>query len=120
MASETWDSLLDWLKRRQRWYYEADYRDQELAQSWLRRPADAPYRETLFPLTVPRPIRSLLLFKPDEIGDAVCALPAIAELKRELPDTQLYLICLKGAHPIYQRSGLFHKTAAVDVTVRAP
>ena len=119
MATMQWDNLLDWLKRRQRWYYGTEYRDLELAEDWLKRPADARYREAVVRLTVPLDgVRNVLIFKPDEIGDAVCALPALAELRRALPDAKLHLICLEEALPIYERSGLVDSIAAVKVRVR--
>ena len=83
MAFIDGDKWLDWLKRRQRWYYGTEYRDQELSQEWLQRSADARYEQTLFRVTVPRPLKSILVFKPDEIGDAVGDLLGLAEYGAE-------------------------------------
>jgi ADP-heptose:LPS heptosyltransferase len=52
-------------------------------------------------------VTSLLIFKPDEIGDAVYALPAVAELRRAFPKARVYLLCQRLTRPLYERTQLF-------------
>jgi ADP-heptose:LPS heptosyltransferase len=87
-----------------------------LRHRWQAKHAQADYQERLFqPLPDASSIRSVLIFKPDEIGDAVYALPAIAELRRTLPQARLFLICQSLAAPIYRASGLLDEIAAAKV-----
>ena len=51
------------------------------------------------------------MFKPDEIGDAVYALPAIAELRETFSGARFSLVCRSIAAPLYDRSGLFDEIA---------
>ena len=57
----------------------------------------------------------ILIFKPDDIGDAVYALPAVKKLRDRFPDAEIHVICQKKTAPIFLASGLFDKIAPVDV-----
>jgi ADP-heptose:LPS heptosyltransferase len=102
------------LKRWQRRLYVADYREAELRPGWDRADPSAPFTERVLPVRPdPDEITSLLIFKPDEIGDAVYALPAVAELRRQFPRARVYLICQRLTESVYARSGLFDEIATV-------
>jgi ADP-heptose:LPS heptosyltransferase len=95
------------LKRAQRRYLSADYEDLRLRERWLRGEPGAPYEERTFPVAPDLDsVETLLVFKPDEIGDAVYALPALAELRRHAPRTRIFLVCRSLTAPLYERSGL--------------
>jgi ADP-heptose:LPS heptosyltransferase len=114
MAADT-ERAFQLLKRVRRRVYLADYEDAALAHRWSEHDADAPYAEQVFPVRPdPAEISSLLVFKPDEIGDAVYALPAVAELKGAFPQARLFLICQRLTRVLYERSGLFDEIVAVD------
>jgi ADP-heptose:LPS heptosyltransferase len=104
-------------KRMQRRFLLADYEDQRRWNRWLFRPgplADR-FEERIFPVRPDREsLRTVLVFKPDEIGDAVYALPAIQELRRHLPDARLLLLCRPLTRPLYERTGLFDGIAAFE------
>ncbi len=57
----------------------------------------------------------LLIFKPDDIGDAVYALPAVKKLREHFPGAVVHLICQKKCAPVYEASGMFDKIVPVDV-----
>jgi ADP-heptose:LPS heptosyltransferase len=96
------------LKRLRRRFYLADYRDAELHHRWSQPRAEGPYAEQVFEV-IPsaEAVTSLLIFKPDEIGDAVYALPAVAELRRAFPKARVYLLCQRLTRPLYERTQLF-------------
>jgi ADP-heptose:LPS heptosyltransferase len=107
------------VKRWQRRLYTADYREAELRPGWTAPDPTAPWQEQIVPIEPdPATIRSLLVFKPDEIGDAVYALPAVAELRRAFPQARIHLLCQRLTHGLYERSGLFDEIAAVSPTSR--
>ncbi len=60
----------------------------------------------------------ILIFKPDDIGDAVYAMPALQTLKQSYPDAKLYLLCQKKTAPLYERLGVFEQIVAVEVQTR--
>ncbi len=64
------------------------------------------------------PPKTILVFKPDDIGDAVQALPAIAELRSTFPQAKLFLFCQKKTKPVYLASGLFDEIVDLDVTFK--
>lgn len=110
-----WERLYQQGKRAQRRWLIADYEDLRLRERWLNREHTEGFEEIVVPVAPPlEEIRSVLVFKPDEIGDAVHALPAVAELRRHLPQARLFLICLPAAQPLYERSGLFDEIASID------
>jgi ADP-heptose:LPS heptosyltransferase len=113
------DSWLERLKRLERRYYLADYEDERLRQQWLEKPAAAPFEERVFPVTPDlASLREILIFKPDDIGDAVQALPAIAEIRRALPQARLSLLCQEMTAGIFERAGLFNEIIPVKVKIR--
>ncbi len=110
---------LNLAKRLQRRLYLADYQDAELRHRWSEPAASAPYREQVFSVAPdPSAIRSLLVFKPDEIGDAVCGLPAAAELRRAFPQARMFLLCQRLTEPLYARTGIFDEIVAVAPQTR--
>ena len=110
-----WERLYQQGKRAQRRWLIADYEDLRLRERWLSREGSEGFEEIVLPVAPPlEEIHSVLVFKPDEIGDAVHALPAIAELRRHLPQARLSLICRSAARPLYERSGLFDEIAGID------
>ena len=109
------------MKRAQRRYHFADYEDLHRHAGWRRVGEEAPCRVRVLPVAPePAAISSVLVFKPDEIGDAVYALPAIAELKRHLPHARLCLACRSLTKPLYERTGLFDEIATMDAPTRNP
>ncbi len=68
--------------------------------------------------TVAHPVQNLLIFKPDEIGDAVQSLPALWELRKALPNAKFFLICQPKTKSIYEASGLIDEISTVDVQMR--
>jgi ADP-heptose:LPS heptosyltransferase len=115
------DRVREALKRAQRRVRFADYEDLHRHADWRRGGEGAPYSERVLPVAPdPASVSSVLVFKPDEIGDAVYALPAIAELKRHLPHARFSLACRPLTKPIYERSGLFDEIATMDASSRNP
>jgi heptosyltransferase-2 len=109
------DRAYHWLKRAQRRLLAADYAELRLREGWLRPRPDAPFGEHVVPVVPDQAaIRSVVVFKPDEIGDAVYALPAIAELRRHLPQARFFLLCRNLTRPLYERSGLFDEIATFE------
>jgi ADP-heptose:LPS heptosyltransferase len=109
------DRIHQALKRAQRRYLSADYEDLRLRQRWLRGEPGAPYEERTFPVAPDLDsVETLLVFKPDEIGDAVYALPALAELRRHAPRARLFLVCRPLTAPLYERSGLVDELATFE------
>jgi ADP-heptose:LPS heptosyltransferase len=107
------------LKRLQRRFYFADYRDAELHRDWSAPNPLARFDEEVFDIAPdPATVSSILVFKPDEIGDAVYGLPAAAELKRAFPRARLFLICQRLTRPLYERTGIFDEIVAVTPTTR--
>jgi ADP-heptose:LPS heptosyltransferase len=101
-------------KRLRRRFLFADYEDENRRARWTSEPPRAPYEERRYDVRPdPAAVRSLLVFKPDEIGDAVHSLPAVAELRRAYPQARLFLLCQRLAEPIYARTGLFDEIVAI-------
>ena len=119
MGIEQIDGFLELLKRLQRRYYLPDYEEARLRRRWREAQPNLPFREkvvSIFP--EPDSVSSLLVFKPDEIGDAVQSLPAVAELRRHFPRTRLFLICRPEASFLFERTGIFDEISAVSVHTR--
>jgi ADP-heptose:LPS heptosyltransferase len=103
------------LKRAQRRYLAADYEDLRLRERWLRGEPGAPFEARTFAVAPDLgAVETLLVFKPDEIGDAVYALPALAELRRHAPQARLFLVCRPLTAPLYERSGLVDELATFE------
>jgi ADP-heptose:LPS heptosyltransferase len=109
------DAVYQALKRAQRRLLAPRYEELRLRQSWLRGDPTAPYEERVFSVAPePESIRSVLVFKPDEIGDAVYAVPAVAELRRHLPHARLVCLCRPLTAPLFARTGLFDEIATFE------
>jgi len=109
------DRIYQGLKRAQRRWLAADYAELRLREGWLRPPPDAPFGEYVVSVVPDQSaIGSVVVFKPDEIGDAVYALPALAELRRQLPQARFFLLCRNLTRPLYERSALFDEIATFE------
>jgi ADP-heptose:LPS heptosyltransferase len=101
-------------KRLQGRFHAADYAEAALNRRWSRPATDAPYEERIYDVQPSaEDVSTLLIFKPDEIGDAVYALPAVAELRRAFPRARVHLICQRLTQALYERTGLFDEIVAV-------
>ncbi|MEA2282205.1 MAG: hypothetical protein QOK21_2812 [Solirubrobacteraceae bacterium] len=108
------DRAIQFAKRLRRRIYLADYTDENLRNRWVGE-SPAPYSEQVFDVRPdPETTKTILIFKPDEIGDAVYSLPAVRALKQHFPNAQLFLLCQRLTEPLYQRSGLFDEIVAVE------
>jgi ADP-heptose:LPS heptosyltransferase len=106
-------------KRLQSRFYAADYAEAALTRRWVRDDAKGPYEDVVYPVgPSPEDISTVLVYKPDEIGDAVYALPAVAELRRAFPRARVALICQPLTKPLYERSGLFDEIVAIQPSTR--
>lgn len=109
------DRIHQALKRAQRRVLIADYEDLRLRERWLRGDPQAPFEATVFPVRPePGDIETVLVFKADEIGDAIYVLPAVAELRRWAPHARVSLICRPLTQPLYERTGLFDEIATFE------
>ena len=109
------DRTYHWLKRAQRRLLASDYAELRLRQGWLRPPPDAAFGEHVVPVVPDQgAIRTVVVFKPDEIGDAVHALPALTELRQQLPQARFFLLCRPLTRPLYERSALFDEIATFE------
>jgi heptosyltransferase II len=109
------DSMRQTLKRAQRRLLSADYEEMRLRRHWLTREDGALFDEvTLSVAPEPELIRRILVFKPDEIGDAIYALPALRELRRHYPEARLDLVCRPLTKPIYERAGVVDEIATYE------
>ena len=109
------DRIHQALKRTQRRLLLADYEDLRLRARWLRPDPAAPFEErTVLVRPDPAEIGSVLIFKPDELGDAVYALPAVGELRNTFPAARFYLLCHPFTKPLYERAGLFDEIATFE------
>jgi ADP-heptose:LPS heptosyltransferase len=106
-------------KRLQSRFYAADYAEAALTWRWTNEETDGPYETSVYRVApLPEAVSSVLVYKPDEIGDAVYALPAVAELRRVFPRARVSLICQPLTKPLYERSGLFDEIVAVQPSSR--
>lgn len=100
------------LKRAQRRLLSADYEDLRLRAAWLEHDPRARYEERVLAVRPdPAKVETVLVFKPDEIGDAVYALPAVAELRRVFDRARFFVVCHPLAAPLYERAELFNEIA---------
>lgn len=112
----TTETILQWLKRVEAIYYRSGYQSLKELLVSIHASGHAQYRETLAG-AIPKPeeVRSILVFKPDDIGDAVHSLPSIAELKRYYHRARLFLICQRTTEALFERCGLFDEISTVEV-----
>ena len=101
-ANRGWEQLLQQAKRLQAKYYSKESSSLESYTPPLAFPSNGS-------------IRDLLVFKPDEIGDAIQALPALRHLRENFPNSRIHMICQKPASEIYRRSGVVDEIAASSV-----
>jgi ADP-heptose:LPS heptosyltransferase len=112
------DQILEWAKQGQRRYLFSDYADLTLNAGWMK---EAPhrYQEKVFSVIPPQEsLRTVLIFKPDEIGDAIQSLPALGALRRDLPNARLFLICRPETAPIFERAGLVDEISPAQIKMR--
>lgn len=103
LLKTTLDELLEWAKKIERaWYVRANHR---LTQQ------PRPSRPAL------GVVRSVLVFKPDEIGDVVLSLPALADLRNAFPEAQLTVACKRQTAPIFERLDIVDKVVPLDIQV---
>lgn len=107
------DFFLQLLKKAERAYFSRNYKKLASELKQFERPE---FRYDGFPDLGAAP--SVLIFKPDDIGDAVYALPAVARFKEKFPAAKVYVLCQKKTAPIYELSGLFEKVVGVEITAR--
>jgi ADP-heptose:LPS heptosyltransferase len=113
------DRLYQGAKRAQRRWLIADYEELRLREKWLEHDRELPFEEVVVPVAPDvDEVRTVLVFTPDAIGDAVHALPAVAELRRHLPHARFFLLCRGLTAPLYARSGLFEEIAVVELGSR--
>jgi ADP-heptose:LPS heptosyltransferase len=109
------DRIHQALKRAERRFLIADYEDLRLRARWLQKDPGAPFEDrTLLVRPDPAEIQTVLIFKPDEIGDAVYALPAVVELRGAFPGARFFLVCHPLTAPLFQRAGLFDEIATFE------
>lgn len=105
-----------WLKRLYQRYYRDEFALRLLRRNWQQPSSGAPFTEHVI---APRPdlqnVRNVLVFKPDEIGDVVYALPALAELRRALPHARIHVLCQKLTAPIFRSSQLCDEIATARI-----
>ena len=107
-ATRLLDAGLEWAKQWQRRLFASDYEDLQKKALWMEAASGTYFQEQVFPVLGPKDsVRTMLIFKPDEIGDAAVALPALFELRKAFPHTRLYLLCQGKSAAVYQRCGLF-------------
>lgn len=103
------------MKRAERRFRLAEYEELRARDRWLRDDPAAPFEVQTTAVVPPlEDVRTVLVFKPDEIGDAVYALSAVAELRRIFPQARLSLVCRGLTAPLYERSGLFDEIATYE------
>ncbi len=102
-------------KRWQRQYYRNAYEELRLQEQWM---AEVAGEKVLPAGPDPKTVTSILVFKPDEIGDAVYALPAIAELRSHYPNARISVMCKELTRPIFDRAGVVDEILPVAVKVR--
>jgi len=103
------------LKQAQRRMLAADHAAVRLYRQLSLSDPVGPYTQHTFAVEPDRAsLRSVLVFKPDELGDAVYAMPALAELRRTLPDVRISLVCRPFTAPLYERAGLVDEIATYE------
>ncbi len=113
------DRLHQLLKRTERRFLAADYQDLRLRERWFAKDPAAGFDEVVLRVAPDsRDIHSVIIFKPDELGDAVYALPAIAELRKHLGSAHFSLVCTSLTRPLYERSGFFEEIVTYEPDAR--
>ena len=117
MFGEIQSQLSQWLRRWERRYLHADYAENQLRHDWLgsgQGPDTGPrtIRYSIFPK--PEGIRSLLVFKPDDIGDMVHALPALQALREALPHARITVLCQSVVSGLVRRTHLADEVFEVN------
>lgn len=108
MQYSTWiESALQGVKRAQLRWHRSAYA--ELGRGSLENGSH--------PARLQEPER-ILVFKPDEIGDAVLSLPALVTLRRHFSQSEIRVVCRSKSTPIFRASGLVDKISEVSVTTR--
>lgn len=103
---ERWfESGLNVLKRAEAKWHQKDYLRLETSRTRLRAVGIAPWEG--IPVPDMQQVKNLLIYKPDEIGDAVLSLPAISALRRAFAKAHFSLLCQKTTHGFFQRTDLF-------------
>jgi ADP-heptose:LPS heptosyltransferase len=101
------DSVHQTLKRAQRRWLSADFEEMRLREHWLEPDPGAPFGERTFSVAPPvEAIETVVVFKADEIGDAVYALPALRQLREHYAKAHITLVSSPIARPVYERAGL--------------
>jgi heptosyltransferase II len=110
------ERALHWLKGMERRFYLSDYDDLRFrAQGMGERPHDLYGEKVYRPVPEPQTVRSVLIFKPDDLGDALMALPAIGRLKARFPEARFTVLCQKANRTVFERVGWFDHVVPVDV-----
>jgi ADP-heptose:LPS heptosyltransferase len=92
-----------------------DYEELRLRRRWLKHDPTAPFEERAFRVAPdPAELHEILVFKPDELGDAVYALPALRELRTLVPHATISLVCRALTRDLYERSGLVDHIATFE------
>lgn len=113
-AWRPWDWGLGKLKQIQAHFYAKAYRRIEEEAHWSADPLREDHQTVdLPPLTTGR-VGTILVYKPDEIGDAVYALPALTRLREAVPKARIILMCTKKALPVYERAKLVDEIVPVE------
>ena len=108
------EAILQRLKQLEHYYYKSEYQKLTETLRSLEGEGWDKYRESL-EIPTPENIKTILIFKPDEIGDAIFSLPAIAKLKEHYSGAKFFLICQKATSSIYKRTGFFDEISAIEV-----
>lgn len=109
------DRSLEKAKALERRYYRAAYEELRLQERWM---AEVDGEKVLTAGPDPKEVRSILIFKPDEIGDAVYALPAIAELRRHFASARISVMCKEITRTIFDRAQVVDEILSVPVRVK--
>ncbi len=108
------------MKSVERRYYLSDYEDLRLRAQGMGADSQGLYGERVYrPVPAVSEVRSVLIFKPDDLGDALLALPAIGRLKAKFPNARFTVLCQKATRVVFDRTGWFDQVVAVDVKAYA-
>ncbi|MBI4404155.1 MAG: glycosyltransferase family 9 protein [Deltaproteobacteria bacterium] len=118
-AHEGIEKILQLAKQFQRRFLFADYEELDRRQRWLEPDAHLPFRQISMPiLPSAEQTRTILVFKPDDIGDAVYSLPAAMELRESFPRSRIFLLCQEKTASLFERTALFDEISSIPVSVR--
>lgn len=117
-AGRHFERLLRWAKALERRFYHSDYEDLRLRSQGIRADGAGLYGEKVYrPLPDPGSVRSLLVFKPDDMGDAILALPALGRLRDRFPNARLTVLCQPANRAIFERVPGIDELICVDVRI---